>query len=614
MAKQYKGSLTLDWFNKQKSIINVSEEGIQSKDDIPAPQINWINKEEALFYQVSKEEGKGNIPYWVNRDDIRVKEARPLVFQKAYKAIEKDVEGTIEGTVKEYTLEEVNSESDALDIKNMLIKGDNLLALNTLKKHFDKLPDNEKVKCIFIDPPYNTGSAFEQYDDNLAHSEWLTLMRDRLVKLRDLLSENGSIWISIDDDESHYLKILCDDVFGRENFVTNVIWEKKYSPQSDAKWFSDMHDHILIFAKNKEHWRPNLLPRTKKQNKLYKYDDKDGKGLYRTDNVLVKSYSKTGVFPIINPNTGKEYLPPNGRCWRFNVETYDRLKEENGIYFGKDGLGAPQLKRYLNQVKDGLTPQTIWTYQEVGHNQDAKKEVKEIDAPTVFDTPKPEQLLERIIHLASNEGDLVLDIFGGSGTTFSVAHKMKRRWIGCEIGDHADTHIIPRLQGVVDGSDKIGISKAVNWQGGGAFKYYYLGESIIHVDEETGKGEFNWSLGKQFIQESLLSSYDFVLEKDINVFPSQIFQDETTIPSVGRIKGINDKAIYGIAFLATPNEANLTITNEEVKTIFATLRKQKDFSSLVIYTNKGIDIAQDTIPEQMEIIKVPHAIFSALER
>lgn len=613
MAKKYKGSLSLEWFNKQKAIVSLNEDSIKSTNDIPAPRINWINKEEALFYELNEEEGKGNTPYWVNRDDIRVKEARPLVFQKAFKAVEQDKYGTLPGTDTEFTIQEINKEEDALDIENMLIKGDNLLALNTLKKHFDKLPDNEKVKCIFIDPPYNTGSAFEQYDDNLAHSEWLTLMRDRLIILRSILSEDGSIWITIDDDESHYLKILCDEVFGRDNFVSNVIWQKKYSPQNDTKWFTDLHDHILIFAKNKETWRPNLLPRTEKQNKYYKYDDNDGRGLWRSDNILVKSFTANRVFPIKNPNTGKDFFPPEGRCWRYSEDTVKEMLKNNGLYFGKNGDGAPQVKRYLNKVKGGVTPLSIWFRDEVTDNQEAKKEVTLVNSDDIFDTPKPEKLLHKVLFLATNEGDLILDVFGGSGTTFSVAHKMGRKWIGTEIGNHTDTHIIPRLKGVIEGSDKIGITESVKWQGGGSFKYYHLGESIISIDEETKKGEFNWSLGKQFIQESLLQSYDFVVQ-DINMFPTQIFQDEENKPTVGKIVGSSNKTVYGLAFLATPQESNLTITNEEVKTIYSTLKKQADFQSLVIYSNKGIDIAQDTIPEDLAIIKVPHAIFSELER
>ena len=230
MAKKYKGSLTLDWFNKQKAIVNLDENSIKGKDDIPAPSINWINKEEALFYELNEEEGKGSSPYWVNRDDIRVKEARPLMFQKAYKAISKDKEGTLPGTDKEYTIQEITNEEETLDIDNMLIKGDNLLALNTLKKHFDKLPDNEKIKCIYIDPPYNTGAAFDHYDDNLAHSEWLTLMRDRLMILKSLLKDDGCIFIHVDDNEVFYLKVLMDEVFGRERFINSI------SVKSSTPW------------------------------------------------------------------------------------------------------------------------------------------------------------------------------------------------------------------------------------------------------------------------------------------------------------------------------------------------------------------------------------------
>lgn len=612
MAKKYKGSLTLEWFNKQKAIVNLNEDSIKSKNDIPAPRINWINKEEALFYELNEKEGKGNTPYWVNRDDIRVKEARPLVFQKAFKAVEQNKEGTLPGTDTEFTTQEIDNEEEALGIENMLIKGDNLLALNTLKKHFDKLPDNEKVKCIFIDPPYNTGSAFEQYDDNLMHSEWLTLMRDRLLVLKDILSYNGSIWISIDDDESHYLKVLCDDVFGRDNFVSNVIWQKKFSPQNDAKWFSDMHDHIIVFAKNKETWRPNLLPRTAEMDKRFKNPDNDPRGLWSSGDFSRKAVLSHTIYPITLPS-GRIVNVTEGRSWLKSKDDFDLMVKDNLIWFGEKGDSVPRVKRFLSDVKDGITPTTIWTHKEVGHNQDAKQEVKKLNSDDIFDTPKPEKLIHRIIHLASNEGDIIFDCFGGSGTTFSVAHKMNRKWIGTEIGNHADTHIIPRLKGVIEGSDKIGITESVKWQGGGSFKYYHLGESIISIDEETKKGEFNWSLGKQFIQESLLQSYDFVVQ-DINVFPAQIFQDNENKPTVGKLVGSSNKAVYGLSFLAEPEDSNLTITNEEVKTIYNTLRKQPDFQSLVIYSNKGIDIAQDTIPEDLAIIKVPHAIFSELER
>jgi len=307
--------------------------------------------------------------------------------------------------------------------QNMLIHGDNLLALKALEQEF-----TGKIKCIYIDPPYNTGNAFDHYDDSLEHSIWLNLMKPRIELLHRLLRDEGSLWISIDDDECHYLKVLCDEIFGRKNFVNNVIWEKKYSPQNDAKWLSDSHDHILLYAKNKDIWRPNLLPRGEKQNTYYKYDDNDGRGLWRSDNVLVKSFSQSGVFAIVNPNTGEEYWPPKGSCFRFNEGTAKRYLAENRFYFGKNGKGAPQLKRYLSEVKDGVTVKTIWMRDEVGDNQEAKKEVKEF-GDTTFATPKPERLIERVMFLGSQENDIILDSFLGSGTTCAVAHKMGRKWI-----------------------------------------------------------------------------------------------------------------------------------------------------------------------------------------
>jgi adenine-specific DNA-methyltransferase len=361
--------------------------------------------------------------------------------------------------------------------ENMLIHGDNLLALKAL------LPEYEgKIKCVYIDPPYNTGNAFEQYDDSVEHSIWLSLMKPRLELLKNLLSDDGSIWISIDDDESHYLKVLCDEVFGRQNFVSNVIWEKKYSPSNDAKWLSDSHDHILVYAKSKESWRPNLLPRTEEMNARYKNPDNDPRGIWKSGDVLVKTFSQTGVFAIVNPNTGKEFFPPKGSCYRFSKESAERYLADNRFYFGKDGKGSPQLKRFLAEVQDGVVTKTIWFRTEVGDNQDAKKEVR-VFGDTVFATPKPERLIQRILFLATKQNDIVLDSFLGSGTTVAVAHKMNRKWIGIELGEHAYTHCKVRMDKVIDGSDQGGISKEVEWKGGGGYKFYELAPSFVVIDE-----------------------------------------------------------------------------------------------------------------------------------
>ncbi|MCO6428348.1 site-specific DNA-methyltransferase [Nitrosomonas communis] len=377
------------------------------------------------------------------------------------------------------------TENDIFD--NRLIFGDNLLALKALEAELAG-----KVKCVFIDPPYNTGSAFTHYDDGLEHSIWLSLMRDRLEIIRRLLSEDGSLWITIDDNEAHYLKVLCDEVFGRLNFVRNIVWQKKYTSANDAVGIPDSHDHILVYRK-KDRFSRNLLPRTDKQNSLYKHDDQDGRGPWRTDNLSVKTYSEAYDYEIENPITGVIYKPPSGRCWQTSRERMAILIRENRIFWGKDGKGAPQLKRYLAEVQQGVIPTSWWPHDEAGHNDESRKEQKILFEQNAFSTPKPERLLERILFLATNPGDLVLDSFAGSGTTGAVAHKMGRRWIMVELGEHCHTHIIPRLKKVIDGEDPGGITKSVNWQGGGGFRYYRLAPSLLEKDRWG-----NWVINHEY--------------------------------------------------------------------------------------------------------------------
>lgn len=376
---------------------------------------------------------------------------------------------------------------------NILLRGDNLLGLKALEGQYAG-----KVKCIFIDPPYNTGSAFEHYDDGVEHSIWLSLMRERLQLLKRLLAEDGSIWITVDDNEAHYLKVMGDEVFGRANFVTNVIWQKKYAPANDAKWLSDDHDHLLIFAKNKQIWRPNKLPRTEAQNKLYLNPDDDPRGPWMSDNYTwAKSIDERPnlYYPITNPNTGKEILPKKTRVWAFDQKAHQRHVRENMIYWGKTGEnGTPRLKKFISQLKDkGRVSSTIWLYDEVGHTQDARREVLALNPIDPFATPKPEALIRRIIEIGSSPGDLVLDSFLGSGTTAAVAHKMGRRWIGIELGEHCETHCLPRLKKVIDGEDPGGITKAVNWKGGGGFRYYRLAPSLLEKDKWD-----NWVISKEY--------------------------------------------------------------------------------------------------------------------
>ena len=405
--------------------------------------------------------------------------------------------------------------------ENMLIHGDNLLALKALERNYAG-----KVKCIYIDPPYNTGSAFEHYDDNLEHSTWLTLMKPRLELLRKLLADDGSIWISIDDDEGHYLKVLCDEVFGRNNFVNTVIWEKKFSPQNDAKWLSDNHDFILVYAKIKDIWRPNLLPRNTEMNARYKNPDNDPRGDWTSGDLTVRTYNAEYDYPISTPS-GKVVNPTAGRCWRCSREKFIKLVADNRVWFGKDGDNVPRIKRFLTDVKDGITPLTIWKHTEVGHNQDARKEVKVFNSESVFATPKPERLLERILTLGSNEGDLVLDSFLGSGTTAAVAHKMGRKYIGIEMGDHAYTHCKVRLDKVIDGSEQGGISKSVNWQGGGAYKFFELAPTLINKDE-FGEYVINNTYDAAMLAAAVALHEGFTFAPDSEVFWKQAKGNESS--------------------------------------------------------------------------------------
>lgn len=367
---------------------------------------------------------------------------------------------------------------DGKHFDNKLVHGDNLLALKALESEY-----TGEVKCIFIDPPYNTGSAFAQYDDGVEHSLWLSLMRDRLQLLKVLLSDQGSIWISIDDNESHYLKVLCDEVFGRSNFVANVVWQKKYTIANDAKWLSDNHDHILVYAKDKTQWRPNKMPRTEEMNSRYRNPDRHPKGPWKATPLHAKSGSSNGKEFTFTFNNGVVWRPPVGTYPRFSEETLRRLDAGGEIWFGKDGTASPSRKTFLSELTEAGTPSpTIWLHTDVGHNHEAREEVKAFNAENPFDTPKPERLLHRIIHLATDPGDIVLDSFAGSGTTGAVAHKMGRRWVMVELGQHCASHIVPRLKKVIDGEDPGGISKLIGWQGGGAFGFYELAPSLLVAD------------------------------------------------------------------------------------------------------------------------------------
>lgn len=396
---------------------------------------------------------------------------------------------------------------------NMLIHGDNLLALKALEQEFAG-----RVKCIYIDPPYNTGSAFEHYDDNLEHSSWLNLMRPRLEILRSLLSDDGSMWISIDDDEHAYLKVLCDEVFGRRNFIDNVIWQRAYSPVNLKKTISRSHDYILVYAKNlTKEFELNKLPRSSAANDRYKNPDNDPRGVWKsTDSTAQAGHGTASQFYVLKAPNGKEHHLTSGRCWVYTEDVMNQMIADDRVWFGADGNNVPALKRFLTEVRDGIVAQTLWTYEEVGHTQEAKKEIKAFNFDNIFDTPKPERLIERVLTLSTNPGDLVLDSFLGSGTTAAVAHKMGRRYIGIELGDHCYTHCLPRLKSVVDG-EQGGISKSVDWQGGGGFKFYELAPTLI-VTDNHGQHVINDRYNPEMLVAAVAKLNGFAYAPDSEVF------------------------------------------------------------------------------------------------
>lgn len=420
----------------------------------------------------------------------------------------------IEDPQKSYHADKRVSDNDIFD--NMLIHGDNLLALKALEQDYAG-----RVKCIYIDPPYNTGNAFEHYDDGLEHSIWLSLMRERIELLRNLLSDDGSIWISIDADESHYLKVLCDEIFGRSNFVDEVIWQRSYAPINLKKTLSRSHDAILVYAKSKgDDFELNKLPRSVSANDRYKNPDNDPRGVWQSDNLSVGPVIKEKVYEITTPS-GRKVLPPKGYCWRLTKERLAEYIADNRIWFGEGGNNTPRIKRFLSEVKDGITSMTLWLRDEVGDNQEAKREIKALFKDiSVFDTPKPERLIERILTLGSNPGDLVLDSFLGSGTTAAVAHKMGRRWIGIELGEHCDTHCVPRLKKVIDGEDAGGITKSANWRGGGGFRYYDLAPSLVKFDE-WGNPVINKEFNENMLVRALCKVEGFNFDPSPDVYWKQ---------------------------------------------------------------------------------------------
>jgi adenine-specific DNA-methyltransferase len=398
----------------------------------------------------------------------------------------------LEDPARSYHAKHSITDNDIFD--NRLIFGDNLLALKALEQEFAG-----KVKCVFIDPPYNTGSAFTHYDDGVEHSIWLSLMRDRLELIRVLLAETGSLWISIDDNEAHYLKVLCDEIFGRKNFIANVIWEKSDSPKMDSQFFSSRHDHVFVFGKDAE--KTSIARLATEPQSHYNKVSSDGRKYYTKPLRAMGSGEDTrearpSMYFALEAPDGSDVYPkkPDGTDgrWRWGPDKVSEEKERIEWVSGKSGW-APYFRIY-EDTGVGRPPETIWNHSDVGSNRTSKAEAKVFaSGDDLFTTPKPEALLMRVLNIASESGDIVLDSFAGSGTTGAVAQKMGRRWIMIELGEHIHSHVIPRLKKVIDGEDPGGVTEATGWQGGGGFRYFKLAPSLLEKDKWD-----NWVISKQY--------------------------------------------------------------------------------------------------------------------
>lgn len=400
--------------------------------------------------------------------------------------------------------------------ENMLIHGDNLLALKALESKFAG-----KIKCIYIDPPYNTGSAFEHYDDGIEHSIWLNLMYHRLLILKNLLAEDGTIWITLDDNEAHYCKVLCDQIWTRKNFIADVIWNSRKSVSNDAI-LSLNTNHILVYATNAD-----VIRQKAKKSELFKgpiddskfsNPDNDPRGKWVADPFDAPAIRENLAYEIVNPKTGEVHLPPKGRHWRTEKEKYESLLADGRIVFGKNGDSKPQQKRFWIECADkGSVMTTLWD--DVDTTTNATKHSQQLFVSS-FTNPKPENLIERVLLLATKPNDLVLDSFLGSGTTAAVAHKMGRRYIGVEMGEQAYSYCKVRLDKVIANVDTGGITKSADWQGGGGYKFYELAPSLI-VEDKFGNPIINREYNADMLAAAMALHEGFTYEPDNNFYWKQ---------------------------------------------------------------------------------------------
>lgn len=486
--------------------------------------------------------------------------------------------------------------------ENMLIYGDNLLALKALEQDF-----TNKIKCIYIDPPYNTGNAFEQYDDGIEHSIWLSMMKLRMELLSKLISNDGIIWITLDDTEIHYFKILCDEIFGRRCFIGTVVWQHSIQGKNDAKKISLHHNYIIAYSKN-ENYNLKKLERQEKHNINYSNPDNDPKGLWRSGDVRSPHLRENLKFDIVTPS-GKLIKSPN-LGWRWCKEkVLDKIKTGE-IIFSSDEKRIVR-KIYLNK-QAGRVVESIWFGEEVGTTREANNEIKGLFGSLSFSTPKPEKLLKRVIELSTDENDFVLDSFLGSGTTAAVAHKMNRKWLGIEMGEHCHTHCIPRLKSVIDGKDKGGITEAVEWKGGGGFKYYYLAPTLVLKDDkgmEIINDQYNpqmlaaamakhegfkhqpdaaiyWKQGKSTEKDYIFTTTQFVTVEFIDKIHSEMQSDESLL-------------ICCKSFQKACEDKHSNITIKKIPNILLGRCEfgKNDYSLNIVNMPEGLEYEEEAAPE-----------------
>ena len=468
---------------------------------------------------------------------------------------------------------EILSLFDDLDnaLDGWLIKSENYQALNTILPKF-----KEKVQTIYIDPPYNTGSDGFIYNDKFQHSSWLTMMENRLKLARELMKNDGAIFVSIDDQEQSKLASLLIEIFGDENFVINFIWQKKYSPANDAKWFSDNHDYIIVFAKNKEAFRPNLLPRTNEMDKRYFNPDNDPRGPWKPGGFSVKTYTKEYDYPIETPS-GKIVYPPKGSCWQTSKENYLKKLKDNRIWFGPNNDSKPQIKQFLSEVQSGIVCKSIWTYDEVGHNQLSRMEIVKLFGDFSFPTPKPISLLKRVAIISSKKDSIVLDFFSGSGTTAHAVMKLnkedggKRKFILVEMGDYFETVIIPRIKKV---------AYSFNWKDGKAqdsngigifFKYYELEQY-----EET-------------LANTVYENHDMLVIGDKSPYEQYVFMKDEKMLRALEIDYENKKVNVDLSKLYENIDIAETISNLTGKWIKKIRENEVEFEDGSVVKTKDLD-------------------------